>query len=105
MVDVGLYVMYLLFGVALVAAVGLPIVSAMKSPAALVKSLYGVGAMVVVFVISYAISGSEVTTKQAALGISESTSKLVGAGLTMFYIVAFIAVIGLVLSEINKAFK
>jgi hypothetical protein len=39
------------------------------------------------------------------LGITEGTSKLVGAGLITFYIVIIGAVIGLVYSEISKAFK
>lgn len=105
MVDVGLYIMYVLFFVAVVAAVVLPLMSAVKSPGTFVKSLYGVIGMIVLFGLSYALSGSEVTTRQAALGITESTSKLVGAGLTMFYIVTALAVIGLVYSEINKALK
>jgi len=105
MIDIGLYIMYVLMGVAIVSAIGLPILSALKSPASLVRSLYSVGALVILFVISYALSSSSVTTNQAALGITEGTSKLVGAGLIMFYIVAVVAVIGLVFSEINKAFK
>jgi hypothetical protein len=105
MVDAGLYVMYVLFAVAIVAALGLPVISAIKSPANVVKSLIGIGAMVVLFFVSYGISGGDVTAKQAALGVTETTSKMVGAGLTMFYIVMVTAVIGLIYSEINKAFK
>lgn len=103
--DIGLYVGYLLAIVAVVAAVVLPLINAIKAPAGLVKSLAGVGGLVVIFIIAYALSGSEVTTKAAAQGVDASGSKLIGAGLTMFYIVFFAAAVGVIVSEINKAFK
>lgn len=104
-IDIGIYLAYLFFGVGLVAAVVLPLINAIKAPAGLVKSLMGVGGLVVLFILAYALSGSEVTTKSAALGITESSSKLIGAGLTLFYIVFVLAAIGIVVSEINKALK
>jgi hypothetical protein len=104
-VDAGLYAAYALFGVAVVASVVLPLLSSVKSPGELKKPLMALAGMVVLFVISYALSGSEVSTVQAAKGITENTSKLVGAGLTMFYLISGIAVIGLIYSEINKALK
>jgi hypothetical protein len=104
-IDIGIYAAYLFFGVALVSAIVLPLVNALKSPAGLVKSLAGVGGLVVLFIISYTLSGSEVSAKAKAAGISEGSSQLIGAGLTLFYIVFVIAVLGVVYSEINKALK
>lgn len=104
-IDIGIYLAYIFFGVGLAAAIVLPLVNAIKSPAGLVKSLLGVGGLVVLFIISYAISGGEVTTRAAAMGVTESTSKLIGAGLTLFYIVFVVAAIGIVVSEVNKALK
>jgi len=105
MEDIGLYVGYGLFGVALAAAIILPLINALKSPKDLAKSGMGVGALLVVFLISFGIAGSEVTAKYTAQGIGESSSKLIGAGLTMFYIVFGVALIGIVFSEISKALK
>ena len=105
MIDVGLYITYTLFFIALGAAVILPLINAIKAPANLLKSLYGVFALIVVFIIAYALSGSDVKPQWAVIGITEGTSKLVGAGLITFYIVMFAAVIGLIYSEISKAFK
>ncbi|MFN3840725.1 MAG: hypothetical protein ACK4RF_08455 [Cyclobacteriaceae bacterium] len=104
-VDAGLYASYALFGIAIVAALVLPLLSSLKSPGELKKPLMALVAIVVLFVISYALSGSEVSTMQAAKGVTENTSKLVGAGLTMFYLISGIAVLGLIYSEINKALK
>jgi len=36
---------------------------------------------------------------------TEFSSKMIGAGLTMFYIVLVIAILGMIYSEIAKAFK
>ena len=104
-VDAGLYAGYALFAIAVGSAILLPLASILKSPGEVKKSLIGIGAIVVLFVISYALSGSEVSADQSAKGVTETTSKLVGAGLTMFYLVAFVAILGLIYSEINKALK
>jgi hypothetical protein len=104
-VDAGLYTAYALLAVAVVAAVVLPLMHAGNSPGALKKGLIFIAGMVVVFIISYALAGSELTADQVAKGITSTTSKLVGAGLIMFYLAAIIAVIGLIYSEINKAIK
>ncbi|MBL7874205.1 MAG: hypothetical protein JNL53_00980 [Cyclobacteriaceae bacterium] len=103
--DFGLYATYIFFAVAVVAAVVLPLVSALKAPAGLVKSLASVGGLVVVFIIAYSISGSELSTRAVAAGLTESSSKMIGAGLTLFYIVFVVAALGVVFSEINKALK
>lgn len=103
--DIGLYITYALFGLAVVAAILLPLASAIKSPSGLLKSLAGVGGLVAVFLIAFVMSGSEVSQRAAANGINETSSKLIGAGLTMFYIVFVLAAVGVIYSEINKALK
>lgn len=104
-VDIGIYIVYLFFGVALVTAVVLPLINAIKHPAGLVKSLMGVGALVILFIITYSVSGSEVSSKAAAMGIDASGSKFIGAGLILFYSVFVLAAFGIVFSEINKTLK
>ena len=104
-IDIGLWATYLLLIFAVGAAAIMPLVHALKTPGAFVRSLYGIGSLVVIFAISFALSGSQVTKAQEALGINEFSSKMIGAGLTMFYITLLIAILGMVFSEINKAFK
>ncbi len=103
--DAGLYIAYVLFFVALGSAIVLPLINAIKNPAGLLKSLLGVGALVVLFVVSYALSGDEVSAKAASLGVDAGGSKLIGAGLILFYVVFVISALGVVYSEINKALK
>ncbi len=104
-VDAGLYTGYVLLIVALLSAIILPLVNILQSPGDLKKALFAIIGMVVLFGISYALAGSEVSADHAAKGITGNTSKLVGAGLIMFYLTSAIAVLGLIYSEINKAIK
>lgn len=104
-IDIGLWLGYLLLIFAVGAAAVLPLMYAIKTPGAFVRSLYGVGALAVIFIVSYVISGSDVTQAQAAIGVSEFSSKMIGAGLIMFYISLVVAVIGMIYSEISKALK
>lgn len=105
MLDVGLYFAYALLFLSIGAAIVLPLISAVKSPANLFKSLYGVIALVILFIIAYAIADSTVKTQWAVLGVGAGTVKLIGAGLIVFYITMVVAVVGLIYSEISKALK
>ncbi len=105
MIDIGLYIGYGLLVFTLLAALLLPAMNALKSPKELAKSGIGLGAVVILFVVSYALAGSEVTAKYAAQGVGEGSSKMIGAGLTMFYVVFAIALVGIIYSEIIKAIK
>lgn len=103
--DIGLYIAYAVLIVAVAAAIVLPLLHALKHPKTLVGSLMGVGALVVLFVVCYAISDSSVSPTARALGIDESSSKLIGAGLYTFYAVFIVSILGMVYSEITKALK
>lgn len=105
MLDAGLYFTYFLFFVALGAAIVLPMLSIAQNPKSLVKSGMGVGALVVLFIIAYALSGNEVTARYTAGGVGEGASKLIGGGLIMFYVILLVAIGGMIYSEINKALK
>lgn len=105
MIDVGLYFVYTLFIIAVVSAIVLPLINAVQSPGTFLKSLYGIIGLLVLFGLSYAISDSSVKPTWAVQGISEGTSKVIGAGLITFYVVFVVAFVGLIFSEINKAFK
>ncbi len=96
---------YGLFVVAVGSAIVLPLIQALKAPKEIVKSGLGVLVLVVIFGISYALSGDEVTPKYAALGIDANASRMVGAGLITFYIIFALSFVGVIYSEINKALK
>ncbi|MEO1256167.1 MAG: hypothetical protein AAFY41_14960 [Bacteroidota bacterium] len=98
MVDVGLFLSYILIGVCILAAVGMPLVKAFGDPESLKKIGIGVGALIVVFLVSFfTANGGDYENA------SDTTAKLVGAGLTTFYILATDAIVGIVYTEIKKA--
>ncbi len=105
MIDAGLYLTYAFFFVALGAAIILPLLHALKHPKELGKSAMAVGLLVILFLVAYALSDSTVNAKAVALGVDEASSKLIGAGLILFYIVFGASLLGIVYSEINKAIK
>ena len=105
MLDLGLYITYALIFIAVASMIVFPIFHMLREPKLLLRSAIGIGIVVVIFVVSYAMADSEVNLKAAALGITTTTSKLIGAGLIMFYITLILSIIGLIYSEISKAFK
>lgn len=105
LISAGLYFGYLLFFIALGALVVLPALNALKAPKEIAKSAAGMVALVVIFVVSYALSGDEVTLKTASYGTTPESSRLIGAGLIMFYIVFLVSVAGLLYSFFHKALK
>ncbi|MEQ9424017.1 MAG: hypothetical protein RJQ09_06345 [Cyclobacteriaceae bacterium] len=104
-VDVLLYLGYGLIIVCAAAAIVLPLINALGDPSALVKSGIGLGALVVVFLISWAIAGGEVLPSYTNYGVDSGLSKFVGGSLTMMYLLALIAIVGIVYTEITKIFK
>jgi hypothetical protein len=104
-ISPGLYVGYLLFGIALIAAIVLPLISSLKNPSVLVKSGVSLAILLVIFAISYGLADDKVNSIAAAYGQDGGSVRLIGAGLIMFYIIFILAAIGLIYSEINKALK
>ena len=105
MLDLGFYIFYALLFIAVALTVVFPIIHMLREPSTLIRSAIGVGVVVVLFVISYALSDSEVNLKAAAVGVTPTSSRLIGAGLIMFYITLVLSVLALIYSEISKALK
>lgn len=105
LIDIGLYLGYITLVVALGGAVLLPLLHMFKNPSGLVKSGITTGVVLVCFGIAYALSGSEVSPVAQSLGVTAQSSKLIGAGLILFYFALVISVVGLVYSEVSKALK
>jgi hypothetical protein len=100
-ISPGLIICYVLIGITLLTCIGMPIINAIKNPEGLVKALIGVVGLVVLFGAAFALSGSEVSQKAATLHITADSSKLIGAGLILFYIVLLIATVLAVFSLVK----
>jgi hypothetical protein len=104
MLDVGLYIFYALLGIAVVTAVVFPIVNAIKTPGALLRSLAGIAALLVLFGIAYALSDGTLSQRNAAV-ISPTEGRLISAGLILFYITLILSALAVIYSEITKALR
>jgi hypothetical protein len=103
--EFGIYLAYILFGIALLAAIVLPLIKAFDEPKQLVKAGIAVGGLLVVFLISWAIAGNEVTAMYTTKGVDVGLSKMVGGVLTMMYLLMGIAFAAIVYTEISKSLK
>jgi hypothetical protein len=104
MLDIGLYIFYALLAIAVIAAVVFPIINAIKTPAALLRSLMGVGALLILFGVAYALSDNNLSQRSAAM-VGPNTGRLISAGLILFYITLILSAVAVIYSEISKALK
>lgn len=102
MANYGIIICYILFAVAALAAILFPVLQLIQNPKNAKGALVGIGALVVVFGISYALSSDVNPSK---MEVSAETVKQVGTGLYAFYILAIVAIAATVYSEVSKLFK
>ncbi len=110
MTSWGLYTSYALFILTVGSVVILPFISSLLSdPKALAKSMAGVVALAVIFLISYFSSDSEVAKNfsdpRGAIYITSGISQLIGAILYVTYTLMALTIIGIIALETSKYFK
>ena len=103
--DIFLYLAYIMVIFAALAAIVLPLINSIGNPQSLVKSGIGVLAIVAIYFLAYAFSGSEVTQAYSKYNVGPELSKMVGGSLIMAYLLLGIAIIGIVFTEFNKILK
>jgi hypothetical protein len=91
-IDVFMNVSYIILGIAVLVVLIFSVLNLVSNTAGLKNTLMGVGAFVVLAFLCYFgfATGVETTLKDGDI-LSESGSKLVGAGLYLFYFLAVIA--------------
>jgi len=102
MTNYGIIISYILFAVALAAAIIFPVIELVRNPKNAKGALVGIVALVIVVAIAYALSDGHDPSK---IGVTEETAKQVDTGLFAFYILGGIAVASLLYSEVAKMFK
>ena len=105
LVDIILYFGYGMVMVAALLAVGFPLWIASKNPKSLVGTGVGLGSILVLFLVAWLLSSSEVYSSYSEFGVDASLSKLIGGMLNLVYILAGLAVVGIVYSEVSKGLK
>jgi len=92
----------ILVGVTAVIALFFGLSNLATNPQALKKSLISLAVFAIVGILSY-VSAGESPLEVGDITITESTSKLVGTGIYMFYFLAMIAVLAMVGFAIKKS--
>ncbi|MDX5340611.1 MAG: hypothetical protein LPK25_16410 [Cyclobacteriaceae bacterium] len=105
--DIMLYVSYALVGIGAVVSILLPLVKSLDDPKSLLKTGLGVVVILVLFFICYSISTNEVLPKFEGepFNLTPEMSQLVGGLMITTYVLTIIAVVGIVVTELNKAIK
>ncbi len=97
---------YLLMGVASIAGVLFSVLNMVKNPKKAKNALIGIGVVLVICIIGYAMAGSEEHMNLDGKLLADSaTSKKSEGGLIAFYILAFLAIGSIVFAEVSKMFK
>lgn len=105
--DIMLYVSYALVGVGTVVSVLLPLIKSLDDPKSLMKSGLGVVAILVLFFICYSISSNEVLPKFEGepFNLTPAMSQMVGGLMITTYVLTIVAIVGILITEVNKAIK
>jgi hypothetical protein len=103
LLDIFLYIGYFLVIFAVAAAIILPLIKSLDHPQSLIKVGGGVVLLLVIFGISYALSDGGLIARDT--DITEQGSKLIGGALIMMYILLFLAIIGIAVTEVSKFFR
>ncbi len=104
-IDFGIYSLFVLFVVAIAGLILMEVFNLLKDPKSLIKVGIGLVGVVIFFFIAYSVSVGDVKAKYIAYGVTEGSSRLIGAGLIMLYVTFIVAAIGAVISEIYKLMK
>lgn len=102
-----LYWMYILIFLLLAATLGVIIWGITRNPKESLRSLIYVGAAIVIAIIAYSISGNEFTPQQLEKmnNATAFTSKWVGAGLYILYLLIIIALGSFVYTFVSRITK
>lgn len=105
--DIMLYVSYALVGIGAVVAILMPLLKSLDDPKSLLKTGLGVVGILVLFFVAYSISGNEVLPKFESdpFNLTPAMSQMVGGLMITTYILVIVALVGIVLTELNKAIR
>lgn len=96
---------YVMLVVAMLAVLMGVVMTATSDPKKMIGSLIGVVAVLVIFGVSYALASGDVLEEQAKKGVTETASRMSGAGLFMFYILLLGAIGSIIYASVSRLFK
>jgi len=104
-IDFALFFAYALVISGALLAIGFPIYISSKNPESLKGAGMGLSALLILFLVGYLISGSEVLPSYVEFGVDAGLSKFIGGMLILVYLLSGVAIGGIIFSEFSKSFK
>jgi len=104
LINIGIILTYLMVAFASSAAIGFGIKKVMQKTNNAKKTLYSIGGLLVIILISYLMSSDEVLGSYEKYEITATTVKMVGMGLTTFYLLVIGAIGAVLYAELSKVF-
>ena len=105
LVNFGIITSYIMVGFAALATIGFGVQKMMQNTNNTKKTMYTVGGLVIVFIISYLFASNEVLSSYEKYETTASSSKKVGMGLITFYLLIFGAIGAVLYAELSKVFS
>ncbi|MDE6493563.1 MAG: hypothetical protein K2O66_05430 [Bacteroidales bacterium] len=107
LINIGMFLVYALLILAILATVGFSIYQFAGNFKQSKTTLYGIVGLIVIFIISYLLSsGSDISEAVfEKVGANYGSSKLIGSGLILFYILFGITLLTLIVTEIARPLK
>lgn len=105
--DIFLYAGYLLIIVGAVFAILMPLIKSFDNPKSLLKTAIGVIVIAALFGIAYSTASGDLAAKYMAdpFNITPEGAKMVGGVLLTVYALFILAILGIVVTELNKLIK
>ncbi len=105
--DIFLYVAYGLIIVGAAVGILMPLIKSLDNPKSLLKTGVGIIGIGVLFFIAYSMASSEVLPKFEAdpFNLTPGMAQAVGGVLITTYCLAILALVGIVVTELNKAIR
>lgn len=105
--DIMLYVGYALVGLAAVLSILLPLIKSLDDPKSLMKTGLSIVVVLVLFFICYSISSDEVLPKFEGepFNLTPGMSQAVGGLMITTYVLTFVALLSIIITELTKAVK
>ena len=105
LINIGIILTYVMIGAATLTTILFGLKKMLSNTKNAKKTLYTIGGLIIVCIISYIIASGDVLSSYEKYDISSAQAKNVGMGLVMFYILAAAAIASVLFAELSKAFK
>lgn len=104
-INIGFIILYALMIAAVIGVIVFPLIQMLSDLKSAKGALIGIGAILVVFLISYAISTPEVGAVYDKYNVSPNFSKVIGGGLIATYIMFAGVIVSILWSQISSWLK